>query len=60
VLAINPVAAFTTSYKVDRIISKDDFSVLPFSSEVPKSAWLQLFPISEISIDVEYKMNLED
>ena len=49
-----------TSYNVDRIISKDDFSVLPFSSEVPKSAWLQLYPISEISIDIEYKMNLED
>jgi hypothetical protein len=49
-----------TSYNVDRIISEDDFSVLPFSSEIPKSAWLQLYPISEISIDVEYKMNLED
>ena len=49
-----------TSYDVDRIISKDDFSKLPFSKEIPKSAWLQLYPISEISIDIEYKMNLKD
>lgn len=49
-----------TSYNVDRIISKDDFSVLPFSKEIPKSAWLQLYPISEVSIDIEYKMNLQD
>lgn len=49
-----------TSYNVDRIISKEDFSVLPFSSEIPKSAWLQLYPISEISIDIEYKMNSEE
>jgi len=49
-----------TSYDVDRIISKDDFSKLPFSKEKPMSAWLQLYPISEISIDIEYKMNLEN
>jgi len=57
---VNGIPTTYTSYNVDRIISKEDFSVLPFSSEVPKSAWLQLYPISEISIDIEYKMNLED
>jgi hypothetical protein len=57
---VNGIPTTYTSYNVDRIISKDDFSVLPFSSEIPKSAWLQLYPISEISIDIEYKMNLED
>ena len=56
---INGLPKTYTSYDVNRIISKDDFSVLPFSNEIPKSAWLQLYPISEISIDIEYKMNLE-
>jgi hypothetical protein len=57
---VNGIPTTYTSYDVDRVISKEDFSVLPFSSEIPKSAWLQLYPISEISIDIEYKMNLED
>jgi hypothetical protein len=57
---VDKVPKVYTSYDVNRIISKEDFSVLPFSNEIPKSAWLQLYPISEISIDVEYKMNLED
>ena len=57
---VNELPKIYISYDVNRIISKEDFSKLPFSNEIPKSAWLQLFPISEISIDVEYKMNLED
>lgn len=47
-------------YDVDRVVSQDDFTKLPFSNQLPKSAWLQLYPISSIEIEVEYKMNLEN
>lgn len=41
-----------TSYDVDRIISEDELSLFIYFRE--------LETISEVSIDIEYKMNLED
>ena len=49
---VNGVEVGVASYDVDKIISEDDLSLFIYFRE--------LETISEISIDIEYKMNLED
>ena len=49
---VNGLPRTYASYDIDKIISEDDLSLFIYFRE--------LETISEISIDVEYKMNLED
>ena len=49
---VNGLPKTYASYDVDKIISEDDLSLFIYFRELEN--------ISEISIDIEYKMNLED
>jgi hypothetical protein len=49
---VNGLPRTYASYDVDKIISEDDLSLFIYFRELER--------ISEISIDIEYKMNLED